>query len=288
VGTGDSVVWVAPGSEGVYEIRVTVDDGEGGIARDTISVDVFGGTLLIRTGDGLVAVRMDGGSFLFSTTAAHVEILGTRIFAQGWHSITELGHNGLEIETITASNPDVSGWDFVILPDAGFVYLDNVEDEMHFFASDGTFLETVAMPDSTPENLQNVSGVVVGNTLIVSETGTDKLIGVDLATREASIYRALDPNLGWLGAIDHAGGVYYLCRSQLIHRFTEGGPVIDVGTVPAGNITGIVSVGSYLYVVVNFEGTLRRVHALTGEVELVLDGLEYPQDIEYISVGLTP
>jgi hypothetical protein len=49
-----------------------------------------------------------------------------------------------------------------------------------------------------------------------------------------------------------------------------------------------VRVGRYLYVVVNLEGTLRRVHAETGEVELLVDQLDYPEDIEYVPVDLTP
>ncbi len=287
-GSGDSVTWTAPPEEGVWEIRVRVDNGAGGSARDTVEVDVFGGTLLVQTRDGLIAVGLEGGSFVFAPDTAPVEVLGTRIFVKGGSSITELDHAGAAIGTVEILGPPVSGHNFVILPGAGFVFLDNVEDEMHFIDADGTFYDTVLMPEPSAENYQDVDGVVVGNRLIVSETGTTKLIAVELSDLSASIFRALDPNDGWLGAIDYWDGTYYLCRSQLIQRFTEAGGVEEVGPVPAGNITGIVRVGRYLYVVVNFEGTLRRVHAETGEVELLVDQLAYPQDIEYVPVDLTP
>jgi hypothetical protein len=39
---------------------------------------------------------------------------------------------------------------------------------------------------------------------------------------------------------------------------------------------------------VNFEGALHRVDVRTGEDEILLTGLNYPQGIEYLPVALTP
>ncbi len=287
-GSGSSVEWTAPSAEGVHEIRVTVDNGKGGVARGAVRVDVFGGTFLVRTSGGLVAVRMDGASFSFAPSTAPVEVAGTRIFVKGDRSITELDHFGLPLSTITSTNPAVSGADFSMPPDLSFVFLDNAGDKMHFIDSDGSFYDTVLMPEASPGVLQHTSAVLVGNRLVVSETGTSKLIGVDLVDLAVSIFRSFDPGLGPLGPIDHSDGVYYLCRSQRIHRFTESGATEDLAELPAGSITGMVALGRYIYLVVSPEGTLRRVNIQKGEVELFADGLDDPREIEYVPVLLQP
>ena len=73
-GTGESVVWTAPETEGTYPILVTVLDDEGGSATDTVRVDVLNGTLLIQTRDGLTAVRLDGGRFVLKPWSSSVEV----------------------------------------------------------------------------------------------------------------------------------------------------------------------------------------------------------------------
>lgn len=158
---------------------------------------------------------------------------------------------------------------------------------MHFVGPDGTFRATVADPDSSPNTLQNMSGVIVGNRLIVSETGNNQFIAVDLSTLEASIFREVDSDHGWLGAIEYvpADGLFYLGHSMAIRRFTEAGPLQMAAQFTGGNVTGIAAVGRFLYVVFNHEGTLRRVDPATGASEVLLN-LDYPVDIEYLPVGL--
>jgi len=287
-GSGSSVEWTAPSAEGVHEIRVTVDNGKGGVARGSVRVDVFGGTFLVRTSGGLVAVDMDGASFPFASSTAPIDVAGTRIFVKGDRSITELDHFGLPLATITSTNPAVSGADFYVLPDLSFVFLDNAGDKLHFIDADGSSYDTVLMPEASPGVLQNVSAVLVGNRLVVSETGTTKLIGVDLVDLATSIFRSFDPGLGPLGPIGHSDGVYYLCGPRRIHRFTESGATEDLAELPAGSITGMVALGRFLYVVVSPEGTLRRVHMLRGEVELFADGLDDPRDIDYVPLRIQP
>ncbi|MBD3236761.1 MAG: PKD domain-containing protein [Candidatus Eisenbacteria bacterium] len=285
-GEGATVTWTAPPEEGTHLVSVTVEDARGGVARDTLGADVFGGTLLLETRDGLTAVRFDGTQFVLHETTGSVEVLDTRIFTKSGSNVTELGHDGSVLERIDCTNDEIYGHEFAMLPDAGYVLISNSDDVIHFVAPDGTFLETVAMPDSSPESLQNADGVLAEGRLIVSETGTRKLIAVDPDTHEATIFREEDPGGGWLGAIDYADGRYYLCQSMDVHSFVEGGATETLGTVPDGNITGVKAVGSYLYLVINHEGTLRRMHRETGEVELMIEELDYPQDVEYLPVAL--
>lgn len=287
LGSDSTAVWTSPYSDGTYSVWVTVTDTSGGSASDTVTVDVLSGTLLVRTSDGLTAVDFDGNSFVLHESTSDVELLGTRIFMWGGGYILELDDQGNEIGTISISNPDVSGY-FTMHPDGGFSYNSNNDDVMHFMEADGTWRETVAMPDSSPDHLQNIDGVVVDGNLILSETGNNQLIRVDLTTLEASIFRTINDGGGWLGAIDYYDGEYYLCRSRVVHHFTEAGEVYDLCTVPDGNITGIVCAGSYAFVVINFEGDLYRIDRATGEYELILSGLGYPQDIEYYPTRIIP
>jgi len=286
IGEGDQVRWIPGTGDGAHAIAVSVADGRGGVARDTSSADVLGGTLLVQSRDGLLAVDAYGQSRVFSATTASVEVLGGRIFVMGGRSIKELDHGGEVINTVQISNDEVSGYDFTILPDGGFAFLDNNTDLVHFMDPEGTHLISVVMPDSNAANLQNVDGVVEGGRLIVSENGRNDLLSFDLTTHEASIYRSLRDNQGWLGAIDYYDGMCYICRSQRVQCFAEGGELQDLCTLPAYNITGIVAVGSYVYAVLNFDGSLYRIHRTTGKMELLLDGLDYPQDIEYLPTSL--
>jgi hypothetical protein len=287
-GTGSSVGWIAGGADGPHPIIVTVSDGRGGAAKDTVSVDVFGGTLLVQSRDGVMAVDLHGGSFTLNPSTAPIEVLGTRIFLKGNHGIEEIDHDGQLIQSTPISDPTVSGYNFTILPDAGFVFASNRADSVYFMDAAGTLLESVEMPNPSPESLQNIDGIVVGNRYILSENGTNELVAFDLTTHAGSVFRSFPDWGDWLGAIDHAGGRYYLCGSEVIRSFTETGEPEEIATFTQGNITGIAVVGSYAYVVVNFEGTLHRIDTRSGEDVILLSGLDYPQDVEYLPVALEP
>jgi hypothetical protein len=287
IGSGAAVRWQAPAGDGPHEIRVAVTDGNGGTVRDTLSVDVMGGTLLVQSRAGLHAVDAYGGKFLLTDGGGFVEVLGTRIFRGPGGGISEIDHQG-QFASSTGIPTGAGGYDFAMLPDGGFALLANHDDMVHFVGPDGALIETVPMPEPSPESLQNVDGVIAGDRLIVSENGSDGVLAFDLATREASILRKVDDETGWLGSIDYHDGIYYLCRSTRVQKFAETGELTTVCTLPAGNITGIVVVGSYAYVVVNAEGTLYRVDVRSGSFERILNDLDYPQDIEYLPVRLEP
>jgi hypothetical protein len=285
IGSGAAVRWQAPAGDGPHEIRVAVTDGNGGTARDTVSVDVMGGTLLISDRGGLHAVGAYGGEFPLSASGGYIEVLGTRIFRGPGGVVEEIDHDGQPMSSILI--PGVDGYNFTMLPDGGFALLSNSDDEVHFVSSDGALIETVPMPEAS-ENLQNVDGVIAGDRLIVSDNGNNGVLAFDLTTREASILHAVDDGLGWLGSIDFHDGTLYLCRSMRVQAFTGTGEPITLCTLPAGNITGIVVVGSYAYAVINFENSLYRIDLRTGEYEQILNDLDYPKDIEYLPVRLEP
>ncbi len=288
VGSGPTVTWVAAEGDREHSITVTVDDGHEGTAVSDAEVEVMGGTLLVETRDGLFAVGARGEALLLSPSTAFVEVIGTRIFMKGQHRVREIDHTGAEVTTIEIDDPDVDGYDFAMLPSGGFAFISNASDSVAFMGPDGAVEAQVEMPNPSENSLQNCDGVVVGSRLILSENGNNELVAFDLNTYEASIFRSFPEWGGWLGAITYNGGLFYLCGGTVIRRFSETGEPEDIATLPQGNITGIVVIGNYAYVVINFEGTMHRVDTRTGADEIVLRDLGYPQDIEYLPVRLTP
>lgn len=288
VGSGSVVKWVAATGDRSHSINVTVADGNGGTAVSDAAVEVMGGTLLVQTRDGLIAVGARGESFVLSPGTSSVEVLGERIFLMKNHGVRELDHTGAEIGDVDIAGPDVWAYDFAMLPSGGFAFASNGSDSVAFMGPNGAVEAQVEMPNPSDDSLQNVDGVVVGSRLILSENGNNELVAFDLSTHEASIFRSFPDWGGWLGAIDYDGGLFYLCGGTVIRRFSETGEPADVATLPQGNITGIVVVGDYAYAVVNFEGTLHRVDTRTGADEVLVRGLSYPQDIEHLPVRLTP
>jgi hypothetical protein len=285
-GAGAQVRWTAPGTEGIHRVTVTVTDRWDGSDTDTVTTasDAFGGTLLLQTRAGIIATDPFGHSFVFYDSGAGVEVLGEHIFVTGFSGITEVDHQGQRLTTVV-SNPRVSGY-VTLLPDLGFAVVTNDTDLIYLVSPAGTVLDTIPIPNADAEKLQGIDGVAVGNQIVISENGNGQLFAVDLTTHAASIFRSVQDGRGWLGAIDHRGGVFCLCRSRRIHEFTPGGDLRDVCTLPVGNITGVVTTGRFAYVVVNLAGELYRVDRTTGEYQVVLDGLDYPQDIEAVPVRL--
>jgi hypothetical protein len=286
-GTGANVRWIAPAAEGIHRISVTVTDRWDGSDADTVAVasDAFAGTLLVQTQSAIVAVDPFGTRFDLYGSGRGVEVLGERIFVTSFSGITEIDLQGHALSTVV-SRPRVSGY-VTLLPDLGFAVVTNNTDLIYLVSPAGAVLDTIPIPNADAESLQNIDGVVVGNRLIVSENGNNEVLAVDLTTHEASIFRSFQDGQGWLGAIDHSEGTFYLCRAQRVQEFTGGGVLRDVCTLPVRNITGLAAAGRFAYVVVNQGGELYRVDRITGEFQLMLAGLDYPQDIEVLPVRLS-
>jgi DNA-binding beta-propeller fold protein YncE len=245
------------------------------------------GTLLVQTDDGMIAADLAGESFVFADHGGKIEVIGNRIFA-GIGTITEFDHQGDVIRRIFRPAEVPNSYNLVVLPDTGFAFLANHSDTISIIDSVGNFVTAMEMPEATPGGLQNVSGICVGNRLIVSETGTRKVVAVDLLTYEASVFKDLTGLSGWLSDIDYSDGTYYICQAQKIHSFTETGDVFEVCEIDTSNITAIAVVDDYAYIAINFAGRVYKVDLATGDYGLFLDGLNYPQDIEFIGVDLEP
>jgi hypothetical protein len=284
-GSGATVTWTGPINAGTYKVRVTVDDGSGKSDSDSVLVVVRGGTLLVQTDTEVLAVAMSGDYFTFRSTPASIEVLGTRIFF-GPGPVSEIDHSGNVINQISRPPEAPSRvTDFAVLPDAGFAFMENSGDTITFVTSAGTFIENVVMPEASEIN-QAFFAVVVGNRLIISETGTHKLVQVDLTTRVASIFKDLSQLGTWVGDIDYGGGLFYMAQYEDLYDFTEAGEPEVLFSVADGFMLNLAVVGKYVYATDRHAGRIYRVDIFTGEGEVLVEGLDHPRDIEYLPAAL--
>lgn len=80
---------------------------------------------------------------------------------------------------------------FAALPENRFALFDNRDDKIHLLNADGMLDKTLSMGDERSGHLQSCCGIVVDNTLIVSEDGRNRLLKVDLSTNKVSVFRDL-------------------------------------------------------------------------------------------------
>jgi hypothetical protein len=287
-GTGPSVMWTAPEVVGTCTVSVTVSDGEGGEASEAIMIEVVGASFVVQSKDGLMAVDLQGDvrqlSDLSEGSQTGVEVVGTRIFLE-LATMIELDHDGNVVAT-TPYPPGVEyHYGFSAIPDGRFAMYDNANDKVYFMDAQGGFLRTVDIPQASGSG-QFLGGVVVGNKLIVSETGTDKLFEIDLATYQTSIFKDVGDSYGMLTDIDYVRGTYYLGTCQQLLSFVDGGEIDVISTFEEPCLHGIAVHGRYAYVVLSFPGEIHKIDLSTGEQETLASGLDYAQDIEFIPVSL--
>jgi hypothetical protein len=139
--------------------------------------------------------------------------------------------------------------------------------------------------------VQTLDGLVAGNRLIASENGRGQIFEVDLSTYEASILHAFSEPDFWLGAIARDwDGTFHVYMGQShggkVVSFDEGGGSRKLCTLTEHHIAGLAAVGSYLFAAVNHAGAVYRINRFTGEAEKILDGLDWPSDVEYLPVPL--
>lgn len=284
-GSGSSVTWTAPETVGSYSIWVEVTDGKGGEAADTAEVSVLDGVLLVQTDDGLMAVTLGGVKALFYDTYGEVEVLGDRIFIGPSGTTLELDQDGNLVGSIT--RPPQIPWasTFVVLPDAGFGFVNNSNDSIYFMDAAGDFVTAGLIPTPSPSGLQSTSGLAVGNRLIMADSQPDQVFAYDLNTHEGSVLRdLLDQNLQPFD-IDRSEGAFYVSGSRKVCKFTETGDVETICTLPTGNLTSLAVVGSYTYLSSYAGGVMYKVDIYTGQYEVLVDGLNRPEDVEYLRLA---
>jgi hypothetical protein len=284
-GTGAAITWTAPLASGSYRVYVTVEDTDGHAVSDTITVEVREGTLLVESWGGLMAVGMDASKFALCSGYTLVEVLGTRIFVDA-NNVTEIDYACNAIGGPGTPDKVTRVTDFTILPDGGVAFAENETDSVFFVSPQGAFIDAVQLPEASGLS-QRMSGIVVGDDLIISETGSRKLARINLTTRVASIFKDLSHLSGWLIDIEYADGKYYLTQWESLYEFTETGDVTEIAHFDDGFILGVAIVGTSAFVADRGLGTIYRVDIPTGTVEVFAEGLDNPNEIEYLPAGLT-
>jgi hypothetical protein len=300
--TGANATWTAPEIPGEYTISVSVTDGQATSSSSSISIAVFGGTLLIQTRDGVAAVPLDedtsllsssediqfaqNSSFILYDNRGEVEVQGTRIFVFRGQTKWEIDNQG-NVISATSTPPGIQLWGCILLPDGRFTSVNNSTDNIFFISSAGLLLGTVPIPEASGPSNQNTEGVYADNSYILSENGNNKLVKVDPTTYQASIFKDLTSLEGWLGSIGYRDDMYYLCQSKKVYKFTEQGDPTLICEVDNGNLTGICVLKDYAYAVINFTGELIKIDLTTGQVAVILSGLNYPEDIAFLPQTLS-
>jgi hypothetical protein len=78
-------------------------------------------------------------------------------------------------------------------------------------------------------------------------------------------------------------------RPRRLQRFTETGDLEDVADFGEEyNLTGFAILRHKAYAALNFAGKLYEVNLSSGKAKCVLEGLDFPVDVEFIPVILEP
>lgn len=289
--TSSSVVWLAIVSPGIYQISCTVvANSNGSQSTETINLQVTNSStqirdysFLVNTRDGIIHVDSSGkaDNFIIEPDAFFgIEVHNNSLFVLlWWEQLLEYDRTRNIINRIPI--PERCRGYFTTIHDSKFAFYDNWNDSIYFINSIGNHLKTVGM--LTERNIlnQNVNGIVVDNSLIVSENGENKILKVDLDSYEVSVFKDLSNLFGWLGAIDYSDGIYYICQFNKIWGFIKAldNSLFLITKLPEGSITSLVVINNYAYATV-YKGRIYKISISTGEYEIFAHGLNYPEDME--------
>jgi hypothetical protein len=240
------------------------------------------GFYILSDRDGTWIVTPLGEQILFNGDGSRdVEVMEGKIYLHWGHEVKVYDLAGNLRRSIAIDNLIEYAYKMCVLPGENMAFLDNERDLVSFTNSSGELLTSLPLMDQSPDdNLQSVYGVVVGNSLIISEDGSSQLVRIDLDNYQRSVFRNFGHLSGWLGDIDFADGTYYMVQSQKIFSFREGEEETLVCILPEGNNTGIAILGNFAYV--THGNKLYRVNLQNGSYEVLLGDLNFPEDIELI------
>jgi hypothetical protein len=276
--------WRAPEVPDRYWVTIDATNERGGTTTRRVGVEVIGGTLLIQTRDGLYASDLTGNDFEFSTRTGPIELLGTRIFV-GNGNIVELDHAGEIINILFKPRPMPFAVDIVMLEPEYTAYLNSEFDEVYFMDfGEGDWL-TEDLPEQSPDVIQHMSGLLDDDRLIVSETGTGKLVQFDVETLQGSLLRDLSA-IGELGPLALQDGTFYMGVTDRVYYFFEQGELVVLAIVEEEEIGSIAVAGRHVYFTATQSGRVYRTHTGTGDTEVLIDGLDEPRDIEFLPADL--
>ena len=287
IGPDFCIYWVGSGISGTYQVKCSVSNSKGETTSRTIDIHVnplkvFDGCLVANAQGGIYFFNFNGDSLgyldLGLRSISGVEICNNLLYLKDGRTILEIDNRG-DILNKTITGKD--GW-FTVLPDSRFAILDNAKDSIHILDQKGEIIKSVSMLHEPDNHAQNVHGIVVNNSLIVSEDGNRNLLSVDLETFEVSIFKTLKSlPWGWLGALYYFNNTFYICQSTKIWSFIDSRQdnLSLVAELPENNITSLVVVDSFAYATINFTNKIYKINVLTGEYEVFVEGIDYPEDI---------
>jgi len=171
----------------------------------------------------------------------------------------------------------------VVLPNGNIALLDNYNDLVYIINQQGTLLKTVKIKDNPDKNLQNCHGIVVNNTLVISEDGNKHIIGIDLDTFERKILFDLTYLHHWLGSIAYSDGKIYLSGPKQVYWLDYENPdqhAVKITELPEYNIAGLSLLGNFAYLSVNFGGKIYKINLETGDYSIFVSNLNFPEHLE--------
>ncbi|MEW5701368.1 MAG: hypothetical protein AB1792_03975 [Candidatus Zixiibacteriota bacterium] len=269
-----------------YFALETVDSaGNWSDVSNTATATVFPDSalrFLIQTQSGVYICDPNRHVTRFADPTGEIEIIGDRLFAIGdGRKIYGLDAAGAPVDSIpTSESGDAVG--FVALPNDRFALLDNMQDLAYILGRSGQILATFSLRDHASDARQNVSGVVVGNALVISENGSGGILRVDVASYAIDDLKNLNVLGTPPGDIDYDCGRYYVCTSHEVYSFTDSTDAALVGTLDQAPITAIAVAGGYSFVTVEESGMVYALNHSTRTAAVFISGLNHPRDIEIL------
>jgi len=258
--------------------------------------EYLSGSVLISARDGIYSLDLKTGQkSLFFREGGQIEQHDNDIyiFLRSRRVIYVKSIKGEILRSIQLPIEVTYGVDFAVLPDGRIAISDNENDRVYFIDQSGKHLKTVELLETPNSHAQNMHMIVAKNKLLVSENGYKEIVQIDMSSYEVSLLRRLAELRPWLGAIDYDKGRYYICNSKSVYSFAEDSEEVRfIAEVPRNNITGVNIVGEKAFVLVNgrmssreipkYNGALYRVDLKTGEVSVIIEELDYPEDLEIV------
>jgi len=210
------------------------------------------------------------------------------LFVYQGQKINEVDSLGNILRTISVER-GVRGRGFAALPDSRFAVFDNEDDKIYLLHQDGAITKILSMLNEPDRHSQSTHGVVVEDSLIMSEDGRNRLLKVKLSAGHVSVFRDFSNLPGGLGAIAHYESVYYLCRGLEVYSFAKDSDPLLVAKLDQGNsITGIAIYENSAYVPVYSTGKVHKIDLSSGEATVFAEGLSYPEGILRIGAQHKP
>jgi formylglycine-generating enzyme required for sulfatase activity/serine/threonine protein kinase len=239
--------------------------------------------LIVATDEGLQIIRSSGTAYdppeKLSDLKGRLSQLDSRVFLFDGKAIAELDHRG-EVVRSTSLPDGVKGLEAVPLTGSRFAVIDNRADKVQIIDNGGVLISQYNLSESPNKHLQNVSAVEVGENLLVSEDGSNRLMQIPLQSGGQPTFLDLRQLPRPLGRIAWHDGFYFLAAGgREIYSFKETGKEQRLATLPQGNITGLVIIDGYAFVTVNFSGQLLRVELASGDVVEIARGLTKPKGL---------